>query len=64
MTLHLGECDACQAVRPLRLVATSHGECSACAICRGGDPLDMFEEFNELYDEVNARREALMRKDE
>lgn len=52
MTLRLGECDSCEAWRPLRQVSTPHGECTACAICRGGDPLDLFEEFGELYDQL------------
>ena len=64
MTLHLGECDACRAVRPLRQIVAFGIETSACAICRGGDPLDLFEEFGELYDDAARRHEAIMTKEE
>lgn len=48
MPLFLGECDCCNAERPLRLVIAYGIETAACAICRGGDTLDLIEEFEEL----------------
>jgi hypothetical protein len=43
----IGECAACGRMLPLRSVTTSSGEAYACAICRGGDANDLWDEFVE-----------------
>jgi hypothetical protein len=57
----IGECDACGRMLPLRSVTTSSGEAYACAICRGGDANDLWDEFVEHIEKAFPGQTTVLR---